>query len=147
MIQYKFLTNEDVEWFQKTVMTFRQQEVTAEKALSVLNNPYIIVQVACEDDAVCGYTLSYRLPRMDNGNDMMEVYHCFVDPRYQRQHIATNMMNNMLDYARKEKIHYFMLITQTDNEAANALYQKLGGYLHPENKNIYYWYITGQPKI
>ena len=40
-----------------------------------------------------------------------------------------------------------MLITQTDNEAANALYQKLGGYLHPENKNIYYWYITGQPKI
>ena len=147
MIQYKFLTSEDVTWFQKTVMAFRQQEVTEEKALSVLNDHNIIVQIAYENDKVCGYTLSYRLPRMDNGNDMMEVYHCFVDPEYQRQHIATNLMNNMLDYARKERIHYFMLITQTDNDAANALYQKLGGYLHPTNKNIYYWYITGQPKL
>ena len=147
MIQYRFLTSDDVTLYKKTVMTFRQQEVSDEKALKVINDPNVIIQVAYQNEDVCGYTLSYRMPRMDNGNDMLMVYHCFVAPEYQRRHVATTMMQNMLDYANKEGIHYMMLTTQTDNDAANALYDKLGGYLHPTNRNIYYWYITGQPKI
>ena len=39
------------------------------------------------------------------------------------------------------------LITQDDNEAANALYQKAGGELHAHNKNIYYWYGSGKPQV
>ena len=37
MIQYRFLTSNDVTLYKKTVMTFRQQEVSDEKASEKLS--------------------------------------------------------------------------------------------------------------
>ncbi len=147
MIEYRFLDNKDTEWFRKIVRKFRQQEVTDEKALSLLSDPNIQIQLASCGGDVCGYTLSYRLPRLDMGADMMAIYHCFVEEKYRRQGIAETMMRNLLDYCKKNSLHYVSLITQTDNDAANSLYHKLGGQLHPKNRNVYYWYITGKPQI
>ena len=147
MISYRFLTPADTIWLQKIVAEFRHKDVTDEKALAVLNNQAMQIQMACEDDKVCGYTLSYRMPRMDMGSDMLAVYHCFVLPEYRRRKVASTLMQNLLDYCRDNSLHYAFLITQEDNEAANALYQKLGGQLHPENRNVYYWYFTGKPQI
>ncbi|MBR0386099.1 MAG: GNAT family N-acetyltransferase [Erysipelotrichaceae bacterium] len=81
------------------------------------------------------------------GNDMLTLYHCFVQPQYRRQGVASTMMRNILDYCEHNKLHYALLITQEDNDAANALYTKLGGQLHPDNRNVYYWYFTGKPQI
>lgn len=147
MIEYRFLDNKDAEWFRQIVREFRHQEVTDEKALSLLNDPGIQIQLASEGENVCGYTLTYRLPRMDNGSDMLAIFHCFVHPQYRRQGVATTLMENLLQYCRDNQLHYAFLITQKDNDAANSLYQKLGGILHPLNTNVYYWYFTGAPQI
>lgn len=147
MIEYRFLDSDDTLRFEKIVELFRHQKVDDDKALSILNNPSILVGLANKDEDICGYTLSYRLPRMDNGNDMMLIYHCFVAEGYKRQGVATRMINMLLEYAKEHDLHYVFLITQEDNEAANSLYQKLGGELHPSNRNLYYWYFTGRPKL
>ena len=52
----------------------------------------------------------------------------------------------MLEYAKQEKLHYVFLLTGTSFAPARKLYESLGGYNHPEFKETYYWYITGQPQ-
>ena len=105
------------------------------------------MQLAYEGEDVVGYTMTYRLPRMDNGTDTMLIHHCFVAEEYKRQGVATTMMDNLLDYCKENNLHYAFLITQEDNEAANNLYHKLNGELHPINRNVYYWYFSGKPQI
>ena len=145
MIEFKRLTVEDVDIYQTVVKNFRDQDVTVEKALSFLHNPTNIVYVAHEDRNAVAYILCYRTNRMDNGNDIMNIFHLFVLDTHRRQGLGLKLMDIVLTYAKEEKLHYVFLITQNDNTAANALYLKCGGYNHPKDKEVYFWYITGRP--
>ncbi len=55
-------------------------------------------------------------------------------------------MNLILKEAQSVHAYYTFLITQSDNQAAMRLYESLGGYNHPLNKEVYYWYPEGPPK-
>ncbi len=140
MIEYKRLTVNDLAIAKKIVTIFRQQQPTDRKVLLTLADPYIYIYAALLDDDVCGYVKAYRLKRIDEENDFFIVYHCFVQEKYQRQHIASNLMKMILDEAKSQNAYYTFLITQSDNEAAKKLYEALGGYNHPLNKEIFYWY-------
>ncbi|MDD2591665.1 MAG: GNAT family N-acetyltransferase [Erysipelotrichaceae bacterium] len=145
MIEYKLLTTKDIDIYQSVVWNFRQQEVSEEKAIAFLTNPTNRVYVACDGRNAVGYILAYRMNRMDNGNDILNIFHLFVLKTHRRQGIARKLMTLVLDYAREEKLHYVFLITQNDNTASNALYLSCGGYNHPKDKEVYFWYITGRP--
>ncbi len=145
MVEFKRLTTEDIDIYQSVVRNFRQQEVSKEKAYSFLVNPTNIVYVAHQKRNAAAYIMCYRMNRMDNGNDIMTIFHLFVLENYRRQGIARKLMDLVLNYAREEKLHYVFLITQNDNPAANALYLSCGGYNHPKDKEVYFWYITGRP--
>ncbi|MEA5027080.1 MAG: GNAT family N-acetyltransferase [Erysipelotrichaceae bacterium] len=145
MVEYKKLTLEDIDIYQSVVRNFRQQEVSTAKAEAFLSNPANLVYVAHDDRLAAGYILCYRMNRMDNGHDIMTIFHLFVLETYRRQGIARKLMDLALNYAHEEKLHYVFLITQNDNAAANALYLNCGGYNHPKDKEVYFWYITGRP--
>lgn len=147
MISYRKLTAEDSKWLKAITWTFRHEEVSDAKAKQLLQNDLIRIYIAREQDTVCGYVLAYVMPRIDMGDDMLMIYHCFVDESYQRRHIAETMINMVLDDATKAGMHYTFLITQDSNLPANALYQKLGGHLHESNNSVYYWYGSGKPKV
>ncbi|MEG0264660.1 MAG: GNAT family N-acetyltransferase [Erysipelotrichaceae bacterium] len=141
MLNYRRLNSDDTKSIQDIVKLFRNQNISYDKAISFINNPTIVLYAAFDEDQVCGYVLCYQLTRMDLGNDIFLIYHVFVLEAYQRHHIASKLLQMALDYANECKLHYVFLITQTSNVAANALYQKMGGYHHPDNKELYYWYI------
>lgn len=145
MIRYKKLSLGDEQLLKQAVFNFRNQEITDEKAHDFLSNNYNIVHVAIDENKVVGYVLAYRLNRMDNGKDFLIIFHLFVLDAYQRQGIGRNLMTRILDYANSEPLHYALLITQTDNYKARKLYESLGGYNHPDDKEVYFWYITGKP--
>jgi len=145
MIQYKKLTKEDIILYQSIVLNFREQIVTKEKAERFLSNPMNYVYCAYEEQNAVGYLLGYRHERMDNKQDMLEFYHLFVLEEYQRRGIASTLLTMGLTEAREDRLHYVYLITQNDNEPAKALYEKHGGYNHPKDKEVYFWYITGRP--
>ena len=145
MVEFKRLTIEDIDIYQSAVKNFRNQDVTKDKVESVLNNPTNIIYVAHDQRMAIGYVLCYRWNRMDNNNDIITIIHVFVLEAYQRQGIARHLMNMALEYAKSEQLHYVFVITQNDNKAANALYLSCGGYNHPKDKEIYFWYITGKP--
>lgn len=145
-ITYHLLAQEDTQAVKDIVKDFRNQDITDKHALHVLSDDHILIYTAFDQDIVCGYVLCYLLPRMDLGRDMLHIYHCFVKEEYKRRHIASTLIQMALDYAKEQRLHYVYLITQTNNIPANALYTSLGGYNHPQNKEIYYWYITDRPK-
>ena len=140
MFVYKRLTVDDLSIAKKLVSIFRNQNPEDEKVLRALADPYIYIYVALLDDDVCGYVKAYRLKRIDCENDFFIVYHCFVQEKYQRNHIASHLMRMILDEAHAVNAYYTFLITQSDNQAAMKLYENLGGYNHPLNKEVYYWY-------
>lgn len=142
MLTHRLLTVDDTQAIKDIVEIFRNQTIDNERAEKFLRDEHVLVYAAFDDTVVCGYVLCYRLPRMDLGNDMFQIYHCFVRDEYKRRHIATNLLTMALDYAKEHNLHYAFLITQNDNEPAKALYSSLGGYNHPKNKELYYWYLS-----
>jgi ribosomal protein S18 acetylase RimI-like enzyme len=140
MFVYKRITTDDLSIAKKLVATFRSQEPNDEKVLLALADPYIYIYVAMLEDDVCGYLKAYRLKRIDCENDFFIIYHCFVQDKYQRKHIASELMQLILDEARAVNAYYTFLITQSDNLGAMKLYEGLGGYNHPLNKEVFYWY-------
>ena len=131
---------------QSIVEVFRHQQIDEEKALAFISHPATIVYACMDDGKAVGYCLAYRLPRMDNGSDIMQIYHLFVLEEYRRRGIARTLVQYMLEYAKKEQLHYVFLLTGSTFMPARKLYESLGGYNHPEFKETYYWYITGQPQ-
>ncbi len=146
-MEFRFLNEDDQDALIRLTETFRHQLITDEKARSILDDDKILIAAALLDKEVAGYALAYLLPRLDNGRDMMMIYHLFVQENFQRQGIATRLMTMLLEYGKQHQIHYTSLITQQDNEKAIALYTKLGGKLHPTNNQVFYWYGSGKPQI
>ena len=144
MIEYKRLTAGDVAITKKLVKIFRNQNPSDEKVLLALEDPTIYLYVALLEDDVCGYVKAYRLKRFDEGNDFFMIYHVFVQEKYRRMHIAHNLMKMILDEAQAADAYYTFLITQSDNAPAMRLYEGLGGYNHPKNKEVFYWYPEGK---
>ena len=146
MFVYKRLTVADLSIAKNLVAIFRNQAPEDEKVLLALADPYIYVFVALLDDDVCGYLKAYRLKRIDSENDFFIIYHIFVQEKYQRKHIASELMKLILGEARAANAYYTFLITQSDNHGAMSLYESLGGYNHPLNKEVFYWYPEGHLK-
>ena len=144
-MEYRQLEKTDTAIIQSIVREFRSQNIDEAKALSFLNHPSTLVFACVDDDKAVGYCMGYRLPRMDLGSDILQIYHLFVNPSYRNRGIARTLMNRMLDYAKSEKLYYVLLITGTSFTPARKLYESLGGYCHPEFKEVYYWYINGEP--
>lgn len=138
----------NIQYVKSIVKEFRDQEISDEKARSFVNHPTVICFACIEDERAIGYVYAYRLPRMDNGHDIMQVYHLFVNKEFRKKGIARTLMEMMLNYAKEEQLHYVLLITGNDESylPARKLYDSLGGYNHPIFKETYYWYITGRPK-
>ena len=143
-MEFKLLDINDEDIVISIVKVFRNQDITREKAHSFLSHPSTLTWACVDNGTAVGYLMGYQTPRMDNGKDILNLYHMFVDPKWQRRGIASKLMSMALEYAREQDLHYVFLITQDDNVASNALYRKMGGYNHPHNKEIYYWYISDQ---
>lgn len=146
IMEFVRISEDNVAYLKSIVKEFRNQEISDEKALSFIHHPSIVCFACVDDEKAVGYVYAYRLPRMDNGNDILDIYHLFVNENYRRQGIARKLMEMMLNYAEEEKIHYALLLTGSSFTAARKLYESLGGYNHPEFKETYYWYITGKPQ-
>ena len=58
--------------------------------------------------------------------DEMEILTICVLPEFRRQHIATDLLHELFDYAKTQKIKRLFLEVAEDNEAAQKLYYGAG---------------------
>jgi ribosomal protein S18 acetylase RimI-like enzyme len=102
------------------------EAIDPELARAYLGEPRYRIVVALDGDLVVGMATGYSYFHPDKAAEFY-VNECGVDDAYLRQGIAKRLMQKLFDCAREAGCTYAWLGTETDNDAANALYRSLGG--------------------
>ena len=100
---------------------------TREPRTALLQDPRTIFLVAFDDGAPAGFVLAYELPRRHGFNVTLIVYEVEVDEAFRRRGIATCLLGELEQVARRRGIEEAFVLTEPDNHAANGLYESAGG--------------------
>ena len=104
----------------------------SEKSIaSELGNIWALWIVAMEDDRVVGYIGSQSC------GDETDVMNVAVHPDYRRRGIAESLIGILMTELKNRGSRALMLEVRVSNEAAIALYEKLGFYQVGCRKNYY----------
>jgi ribosomal protein S18 acetylase RimI-like enzyme len=93
----------------------------------LLSDERTILLVAFEGDAPIGFVLAYELPRRHGLESMLLIYEVEVDAAQRRRGVATRLLRELEELARLRGIGEGFVLTEPDNDPANALYRSLGG--------------------
>jgi ribosomal protein S18 acetylase RimI-like enzyme len=100
---------------------------TREPRTALLADPRTMFLVAFDDHQPVGFLLAYELPRRHGLESMLLVYEIEVDERYRRRGIARDLFAELERHAHDRGIGEAFVLTEPDNDAANALYRSVGG--------------------
>jgi aminoglycoside 3-N-acetyltransferase I len=89
----------------------------------LLDDPHAIVLVALDGDAEVGFVLAYDLPRRRGDARQLFIYEVDVLESHQRRGIARSLLEQLAALGIREAF----VLTEQDNEAANGLYESVGG--------------------
>jgi ribosomal protein S18 acetylase RimI-like enzyme len=89
----------------------------------LLDDPHAIVLVAFDGDEEVGFVLAHDLPRRHGNVRQLFVYEIDVLESHQRRGIGRSLFEHLAELGIREAF----VLTEPDNEAANALYESVGG--------------------
>jgi aminoglycoside 3-N-acetyltransferase I len=98
-----------------------------EPQVGLLADEATIFLAAFDGKEPIGFVFGYELPRRHGVPSMLFIYELGVNEAYRRQGIATRLMTELEQIARSRGIGEGFVLTEPDNEAANILYESLGG--------------------
>jgi len=97
---------------------------TREPHTALLGDERTVFVAAFDGTEPIGFAFGYVLPRRHGAPTILFVYEIEVDAAYRRRRIATELMRALAAEAGAEE---GFVLTEPDNEAANAFYRSLGG--------------------
>ncbi len=98
-----------------------------EPQTALLADKATIFLAAFDGTEPIGFVFGYELPRRHGNPSILFVYELDVDESFRRQGIATRLMSELAGIARSRGIREGFVLTEPDNEPANALYGSLDG--------------------
>jgi ribosomal protein S18 acetylase RimI-like enzyme len=98
-----------------------------EPQVGLLADEATIFLAAFDGSEPIGFIFGYELPRRHGFPSILFIYELGVDEPYRRQGIARRLMTELEQIARARGIGEGFVLTEPDNEAANTLYESLGG--------------------
>ena len=96
----------------------------AEPQTALLASEDSIFFAAFDGETPVGFAFGYDLPRRHGAPSILFVYELEVDEPYRRRGVATALMTALREASRSPEA---FVLTEPENEAANALYASLGG--------------------
>jgi ribosomal protein S18 acetylase RimI-like enzyme len=93
----------------------------------LLADPRTLMLVAFDDARPVGFVLAHDLPRRHGDRSGLFVYEVDVAATHRRRGIASALLDRLAELARERGIARGFVLTDLDNEAANALYRGAGG--------------------
>lgn len=91
---------------------------------ALLADERTIFVAAFDGDEPIGFAFGYDLPRRHGDASILFVYEVEVDERYRRRGIASALLRELRRLSSSPEA---FVLTEPDNDAANALYASLGG--------------------
>jgi len=92
--------------------------------VDLLRDERTVFVAAFDAGAPVGFAFGFVLPRRHGAPTILFVYEVGVDEAYRRRGIAKELMRRL---AAEAGAGEGFVLTEPDNEAANALYRSLGG--------------------
>ncbi len=89
----------------------------------LLDDPHAILLVAVDDEEEVGFVLAYDLPRRHGNLRQLFVYEVDVLASHRRRGIGRLLLEQLAELGIREAF----VLTEPDNEAANRLYERVGG--------------------
>lgn len=103
------------------------EEWDLEQGEKFLSNPDNALFLAFVEGAAAGFLTAYRLQRFDYKKVEVLLYEIGVEEEFQRQGIATKLIEAVKDWAAEVGAAELWVLTYSSNEAAMALYKSCGG--------------------
>lgn len=108
------------------VDTYSSQQPSDAYIEGLLGSETFVALVALEDSIVAGGLAAYELKKFEQGRSEFYIYDLAVDKNYRRQGIATELINALGKIAKERGIWVTFVQADPADEAAVALYEKLG---------------------
>jgi len=93
----------------------------------LLADPRTVLLVALDCERPVGFVLAHELPRRHGDRANLFVYELDVVVSHRRRRIASALLARLAELARGRGIRVGFVLTEPDNEPANALYRSAGG--------------------
>ena len=103
------------------------------------DNNYMIVAVI--DEVPVGFVLAYRLMRVDRKQDMMLFYEVVVDEQYRHRGLGRELICQLKQICRENKIMKMWVSTNRSNRAAVELYRSTGAIECKNGDEISFTYL------
>ena len=94
---------------------------------ALLSDPRTLMLVALDGPRPVGFVLAHELPRRHGDRANLFVYEVDVAESHQRRGVASALLARLAGLARERGIRAGFVLTEPDNEPANALYRSAGG--------------------
>jgi ribosomal protein S18 acetylase RimI-like enzyme len=94
---------------------------------ALLADPRTLMLVAFDREEPVGFVLAHELPRRHGDRSGLFVYEVDVAARHRRRGVASQLLERLAGLARERGIAQGFVLTDPDNDAANALYRSAGG--------------------
>jgi ribosomal protein S18 acetylase RimI-like enzyme len=99
---------------------------------ALLADPRTLMLVAFAGEQPVGFVLAHELPRRHGDRAKLFVYEVDVAETHRRRGIASALLARLAELARERGIRAGFVLTDEDNAAANALYDRAGGRPHQD---------------
>jgi ribosomal protein S18 acetylase RimI-like enzyme len=80
-------------------------------------------------------------PNFFNQDNSLFIHSLFVDPKHRKMGHAKKLMNYCADQGKEKGYKYITLLTNTDNIAAQKLYDGLGYDVHCKNDDLIFYFL------
>jgi aminoglycoside 3-N-acetyltransferase I len=94
---------------------------------ALLADPLTLMLVAFDGERPVGFVLAHELLRRHGDRANLFVYEVDVPESHRRRGIASALLARLAELARERGIRIGFVLTEPDNEPANALYRSAGG--------------------
>ncbi len=94
---------------------------------ALLGDPRTLMLVAFDGARPVGFVLAHELPRRHGERANIFVYEVEVAESHRRCGIAAALLTQLAELARERGIRAGFVLTEPDNDPANALYRIVGG--------------------
>jgi ribosomal protein S18 acetylase RimI-like enzyme len=93
----------------------------------LLADPRTLLLAAFDGGRPVGFVLAHELPRRRGDRAKLFVYEVDVAETHRRRGIASELLARLAGLARERGIRVGFVLTEEENEPANALYRSAGG--------------------
>ena len=133
---FEQLERSDVAWLKQLLAVFGEafEDIAAYQGAvprdlyleSFLADERCITVVATDDDAVIGGLVAYELPKFEQERKEIYIYDLAVKAAHRRRGIATGLIVTLKAIARTRGAYVIYVQADRGDDAAIALYEKLG---------------------